>query len=99
MYSENRVIRSHERGQYHIRPGFNLDELTCEIQAVGFYVLKRQYTFGPIAMFAHNIYEWTRSRSKIWQIMTLWPLLILGYLDMSLSFPTGGGILIVAQRK
>ncbi len=97
--SENKGINPYEKGQYHVRSGFNLDRLTSEIEALGFHIRNRHYTFGPIAMFAHTVYEWTRSRSKIWLIITLWPLLILGYLDMLLSFPTGGGVLIVAQKK
>ncbi len=99
IHSENRGISSYEKGQFHVRLGFNLDELTSEVKALGLHILDQRYTFGPIAMFAHTIYEWTRSRSKIWQIITLWPLLIFGYLDILLSFPTGGGVLFVAQKK
>jgi 2-polyprenyl-3-methyl-5-hydroxy-6-metoxy-1,4-benzoquinol methylase len=99
MHSEKEGITSQEKGQYHIRPGFKLDELTGEIEVLGFYILNNHYTFGTIAMFAHNIYEWTRSRSKIWQIVTLYPLLLIGYLDILLSPPNGAGILIVAQKK
>lgn len=96
---ENTEISHREKGQYHVRLGFNLDGLISEIEALGFDILSQRYTFGPVAMFAHTVYEWTRPRSKIWRLITLWPLLILGYLDMVLRFSTGGGILIVAQKK
>lgn len=99
IHSKKNEAISHEKGQYHIRSGFNLDELIGKIDALGFQIVIKKYTFGPIAMFAHNIYEWTRSRTKIWQIITLWPLIAMGYLDLWLSFPNGGGILIVAQKR
>ena len=99
VHPEIKTTSLHDQGQYHVRPGFNLEELAGEIENLGFHVLKKNYTFGFIAMFAHTIYEWTRSRSKIWQIVTLWPLLGLSYLDMWISFPIGGGVLIVAQKQ
>jgi 2-polyprenyl-3-methyl-5-hydroxy-6-metoxy-1,4-benzoquinol methylase len=89
----------HEKGQYHVRSGFKLDDLASELESIGFVIIKKHYTFGPLAMFAHIIYEWSRSRSKIWQIITLWPLVIMGCFDMLLPSPIGGGILIVSQKK
>jgi len=99
IYRESNKNKNLEKGQYHVRSGFNADSLAREIEDLRFDVVMQRYTFGPIAMFAHTIYEWTRTRSKILQFFTLWPLLIFGYLDMMLNFPTGGGILIVAQKK
>lgn len=99
MHAEERGTVNEEVGQYHIRSGYDLDKLAGKIESMGFTIYSKHYTFGPIAMFAHTIYEWTRSRSKIWQIITLWPLVALGYLDMWFSFSNGGGVLIVAEKK
>lgn len=99
MQSKELESASSEKGQYHVRSGFVLDDLAQEIEDLGFDVLEKRYTFGPIAMFAHTIYEWTRSRSKAWQIVTLYPLLLMGYLDMLFPASVGAGILITAKKN
>ena len=87
----------HGDGHDHVRPGFVLAQLKREIADLGLDVIKANYTFGRASMHAHTIYEWTRSRSKVWQIMTLLPLMSVASLEELLPIRTGGGILIVAQ--
>jgi trans-aconitate methyltransferase len=89
---------SHHDGHDHVRPGFVLDQLKEEIADLGLAVTKATYTFGRASMHAHTIYEWTRSRSKVWQILTLFPLMSIASIEGSMPVRTGGGISIVAQR-
>ena len=88
---------NHGDGHDHVRPGFLLNQLKEEIADLGLKVIKANYTFGPASMHAHTIYEWTRSRSKVWQIITLPPLMSVASIEELLPTRTGGGILIVAQ--
>jgi 2-polyprenyl-3-methyl-5-hydroxy-6-metoxy-1,4-benzoquinol methylase len=90
---------SHGDGHDHVRPGFGLDQLKQEITDLGLAVTKAKYTFGRASMHAHTIYEWTRSRSKVWQIITLLPLLSIASIEAVLPEPTGGGLAIVAQSS
>jgi len=88
----------HGDGHDHVRPGFVLDELKEEIARLGLKVIKANHTFGRASMHAHTIYEWSRSRSKVWQVITLPPLMAVASIEEFLPIRTGGGILIVAQR-
>ena len=88
----------HGDGHDHVRPGFVLDQLKGEIADLGLKVIRANYTFGPASMHAHTIYEWTRSHSKAWQIITFLPLMSVASVEELLPIRTGGGILIVAQR-
>ena len=90
---------SHGDGHDHVRPGFVLDQLKEEINDLGLEAIKANYTFGRASMHAHTIYEWTRSRSKVWQIVTLFPLMSVASIEVLLPIRTGGGILIVAQKR
>lgn len=86
-----------EKGQYHVREGFTKVELSNCLIKNGLDP-KLKWTFGPLAMYAHTIYEMTRSRSSF--MVATFPFLIsLGLIDWYLPKKEGGGILILAQKK
>lgn len=86
-----------EKGQYHVREGFQDVELEdCFIK--NGLILEIRRTFGPLAMFAHTIYERTRSRT-LSMIITFPFLMGMGILDWYLPKREGGGLLVCAQKK
>lgn len=87
-----------EKGQYHIHPGFEVGKLQSAIENSGLMMTRFKFTFGPTAMIAHNIYEWTRSRSKFWQLISSLPLRFLGFFDLIIPSTIGGGLLVVAKK-
>lgn len=86
------------RGQLHVRPGFELKQLISAVEEVGMTVDDARYTFGPLAMFAHTIYEATRS-SSLWLATTFPLLMTLGWVDSWMDHKSGGGILIRARKN
>lgn len=86
-----------QKGQYHVRDGFDKDELVNACRDLGVNVELATYTFGALAMHAHTVYEITRSRA--WPtLLTFLPLFSLGYVDSNLPHSRGGGILLRLKK-
>jgi len=86
-----------EQGQYHVRSGFQVSDLVACMKRNELIPDLTTYTFGPLAMLAHTVYEHTRSRS-LYMLITFPLLFILGMFDWYLPKMEGGGILIRAQK-
>jgi len=84
-------------GQYHVRSGYKLDDLAHELEQRGMVVELARHTFGPAAMFAHTVYEATRSRTAL-KLLTFPFLIGIGWLDWHLGNQRGGGLLIRARK-
>lgn len=96
-YFHETADREPEAGQYHVRPGFELEALAKAVASTGLTVTHAEYTFGSLAMLAHTIYEVARSRSKSWQLSLLPALMALGWLDAHRKRHEGGGLLLAAR--
>ncbi|MBC7262133.1 MAG: class I SAM-dependent methyltransferase [Chloroflexi bacterium] len=88
---------SREKGQYHVHPGFEIGQLEECLTRHGLMVERSEFTFGVLAMFAHTIYEKTRSRS-LCMLLSFPFLMLMGLIDWFLHRKEGGGILVVARK-
>jgi len=86
-----------EKGQFHVRPGFQLTDLVETIQRHQLAIERIEYTFGPLAMHAHTIYEFTRTR-KPYMLATYGLLMGIGLLDWQFGRREGGGLLLLAKK-
>lgn len=91
---------AHEKGQFHVRPGFRLKDLIQSLQHHGLEIDSAKYTFGPLTMFAHTLYELTRSRS-FYMVVTYPFLMGIASLEwhLSRSRQDGGGLLVWARKR
>lgn len=86
-----------ERGQYHVRPGFQLADLAKAFERREMIIERAEHTFGVLAMHAHTIYELTRSHP--FYAFATFPLLMGGGLvDWHLPRHEGGGLLLRARK-
>jgi 2-polyprenyl-3-methyl-5-hydroxy-6-metoxy-1,4-benzoquinol methylase len=88
---------SQKKGQYHIRPGFLLNELVDSLERHDLIVEKKNYTFGPLAMHSHTIFELTRSYS-ILKVITFPLLILIGVTESYFNRCEGGGLLLRARK-
>lgn len=98
-FSRRGIPRQDGRGQRPARPGFDMRALCEALTGCGLAVDRAEYTFGPLAMLAHTIYEVTRSRSKLWQFCSFPALMGLGWVDSRRMSGEGGGLLLVAAKR
>lgn len=89
---------NHAPGQFHVREGFNPDELRAAAGQAGLAVDRLGYTFGPWSMWCHTAYELTRRRSRLWQAAALPFLLPVAWVDARRTHREGGALMLVARK-
>jgi cyclopropane fatty-acyl-phospholipid synthase-like methyltransferase len=86
-------IKNMPKQEDHVRDGYNVDELLCKLTEAGFQIKLMKYTF--------NRYK----GALAWELWQMYPLVthpivvILGFLDVITFNKSGGGVLIIAEKR
>jgi len=83
-------------GQGHVREGFLPGDF-CGLKDLGLSY-EVTFTFGPLAMWAHTVFEAYRGRSRYWHVVLTPLLFALGRLDAQWKHRDGGGLLVKAVK-
>lgn len=94
----------------HARNGYSVDDITRKLKSAGFQLEKVTYTYGPVGSAAWRLgikYPMLMlNKSKLYFLLlpfyyalALWLVLLLMYVDYSLSNKRGTGLLVVAVKR
>jgi len=77
----------------HVRDGYDVDDLLCKLTDVGFEIKIMKYTFSKY------------KGALAWELFKMYPyitypiVVILGFLDVFTTNKSGGGVLIIAEKR
>jgi SAM-dependent methyltransferase len=82
----------HAPGGSHVRDGFRAEDFSILEKWNVCYTVK--YTFGPLAMHLHTIFEVYRGRRRYWHLLMTPVLSSLAKIEVKRELRDGGGLLI-----
>lgn len=86
-------IKNIPKQEDHVRDGYDVDDLLCKLTGVGFEIKLMEYTFSRYkGALAWELY-------KMYPYITHPIVMILGFLDASTPNKSGGGVLIIAEKR
>jgi hypothetical protein len=81
------------RQEDHARDGYNVDELLCKLIVAGFQIKLLKYTFSRY------------KGALAWELWKMYPYLtypivvVLGFFDVNTFNTSGGGVLMMAEKR
>lgn len=86
-------IKKMPKQEDHVRDGYDVDELLCKLTDVGFEIKLMKYTFSRYkGALAWELY-------KMYPYITHPLVVVLGFLDVFTPNKSGGGVLIIAEKR
>jgi SAM-dependent methyltransferase len=86
-------------GDYHIREGFNLNEIAIDIINARFEIIYTRYTFSPFTWFLKELFTMGEKRNLPGIGIMILPFIwFSAKLESLLNLSRGNGILIVARK-
>ncbi|MDO8727141.1 MAG: class I SAM-dependent methyltransferase [Candidatus Methanoperedens sp.] len=86
-------IKSMPKQDDHVREGYDIEDIIYKLNNIGFKINKKQYTFskykGALAWELNRMYPY----------ITYPLVIVLCYLDVFTPNKSGGGILIIAEKR
>ena len=87
-------------GDYHIREGFNLKEMSIDIINARFEIIYTRYTFSPFTWFFKELFTMGEKRNLPGIGIMILPFIwFSAKLESLLNLSRGNGILIVARKR
>ena len=86
-------IKNMPKQEDHVRDGYDVDDLLCKLTGVGFEIKLMKYTFSRYkGALAWELY-------KMYPYITHPMVVIHGFLDAFTPNKSGGGVLIIAEKR
>ena len=86
-------IKNMPKQEDHVRDGYDVDDLLCKLTDVGFQIEQKKYTFSRYkGALAWELY-------KMYPYITHPIVMVLGFLDVFTPNKSGGGALIIAEKR